>query len=234
MSPDDQFQWNWWLNFAIFLATFFTGIATFGAVLVALFHDWLRHNLLPPKLCISLSGYPHSTTMTQVHGNDPLREPIVTESLWFHVEVSNERRFARAEAVQLMLVRVEEPDSSGVFSTVWIGEVPLTWQHMYAFNTTTERVLGHPIRSDLISCTKQAFHESTPFLRINTIFTPNELAKYAVRAGQLRMRLTIQARSLEVDSDPMLIEIAWDGTWSDDLNDMARRLVVKKILTDAD
>lgn len=218
MSPDGQFQWNWWLNL-------FTGLSTFGAVVVALFHDTLRHYLLPPRLHIRLDGYPSSTTSTSVIGPDPLEDPIETQSLWFHVKVSNERRYISATAVQLMLLRVDEPDAAGVFSTVWLGEVPLYWQH----RASTEQTLGFPMNADLISCTKRAFLEKTPFLRIQTVLLPNELSRIAIRGTKVHMRLMVQARSLQVDSDPLLIEVAWDGTWSDDLNQMARRLVVKEI-----
>lgn len=218
MTPDGQFQWNWWVNL-------FIGLSTFSAVVVALFHDALRHYLLPPKLRICLNDYPSSTTNATVTGNNPLEGPIATSSLWFHVKVTNERRYISAAAVQLMLIRVEEPDASGAFSTVWIGEVPLFWQH----RSSTEQTLGPPKNADLISCTKRAFYEDTPFLRIQTVFMPNELSKVAIRGTKVHMRLMIQARSLQVDSNPLLIELAWDGTWSDDLNEMARRLIVKEI-----
>jgi hypothetical protein len=42
-SPDTQFWWNWWVQLA-------TALATFLAVVTALFLDWFRAKIFPPGL----------------------------------------------------------------------------------------------------------------------------------------------------------------------------------------
>jgi hypothetical protein len=44
-----------------------------------------------------------------------------------------------------------------------------------------------------------------------------------------RMKVTLQARSIEVESNILRVEISWDGEWSDDRAEIKRHLVIKRV-----
>jgi hypothetical protein len=46
LGAEQQFWWNWWVSFAI-------AFGTITAVLVALFGDWFKARIFPPKLRLS-------------------------------------------------------------------------------------------------------------------------------------------------------------------------------------
>lgn len=57
----------------------------------------------------------------------------------------------------------------------------------------------------------------------------NPVALDARRREPCHMTLTLQARGLLTDSNLLRVEIAYDGKWSDDTDEMARHTVVKAV-----
>jgi hypothetical protein len=79
MSPDNQFWWNWWVNFAV-------AFATVAAVLVALYGEQWRANLFPPLLQLRLLGSAGERTELRRANGD------VDDVRYNYVQVSNARR----------------------------------------------------------------------------------------------------------------------------------------------
>jgi len=44
-----------------------------------------------------------------------------------------------------------------------------------------------------------------------------------------RLVFTLEARGVEKDSDPLRVEVSWNGQWSDDRDTMMRNFVVRTI-----
>jgi hypothetical protein len=218
MSPDAQFWWNWWVQFA-------TAVGTLAAVCVALFGSWLRSQLAAPKLRISLrSTSAHDTDVTmQVPG----ATSVSTKARWYHITVENDRRWATANEVQVFLLRLEEPDASGQFVATWTGNIPMKWRHG-SINSSITRTVGFPETADLAALFKRGVDTTEPFLALQPIYAPSPLQGLASRTQPCRLRLTLQAKAVEADSNYLTVEIAWNGQWAEHL-DVERSLVVKEL-----
>ena len=83
----------------------------------------MRGHLVPPKLILKLKNTEGS--MTPVTLTEPDGSTSETRGRWYHVRVSNERRWSPCTQVQVFLLRVEEPDAAGVFKMKWAGEIPI-------------------------------------------------------------------------------------------------------------
>jgi hypothetical protein len=172
-------------------------ISTFGVIIVALFGDWLKANICPPILRISLWNK---------HGV-LIETPNNGQTWWYHVRVENaNRQFSTAHQVQILLLEVAY---DGVIK--WSDEVPLGWRHSELQHPEMRKV-GPPAMSDIFSITKCTdgrvlFDIAT---KIKTSATPPSVN------NKCKITLTLQARSVEMDSKKLMINIDWDGNWFSD------------------
>ncbi|MEQ9640614.1 MAG: hypothetical protein RIM84_11380 [Alphaproteobacteria bacterium] len=210
MSNDTQF----WLNWAVLALAAF---GTISAVVVALFGNWFRASLAPPKLNLALKSERGDKTPATIKSPDGSASTLIGR--WYHLEVSNHRRWSPATQVQVFLLRVEERDATGEHKVTWVGEVPLRWK--YQGMNPLLRTIGHSVDCDLCSVVKDKW------VSLEVLISPSALE--TVRPGATDIIVTVQARSIEVDSQMLRIRIAWDGKWSDDADDMAQHMVVREI-----
>jgi hypothetical protein len=118
-------------------------------------------------------------------------------------------------------MRVEERTAGEDYKEVWSGEIPLKWRHMPP--EVGGRTVGHSIESDLVSIFEVGR------LMVHPVLMPHPLAKYLHRDGKCRMKLVLQARGLEADSNTLAVEIAWDGVWHNETQEIARHMVVREV-----
>jgi hypothetical protein len=207
LMPSWQFWWNWGAQVAI-------AVGTIAAVVVALFGDWLRGRLAPPKLVLKLrDGRGEKTPVTLTAPDGSTRETV---GRWYHLRVENERRWSPARQVQVFLLRVEEPDAAGEHKITWVGEIPMIWRHQQV--SPWARTIGYPADCDLCSVVKEKWVELHPVL------VP--FALNAQRREPCNLIVTLQARGLETDSNLVRVKIAWDGAWADDAEEMTRHMTV--------
>ena len=203
--------WQFWTDWVIkALGT----VATFLAVFVALFGSWLRNVLAPPQLTISLAsrdGIPTTLVLT----NKETTKVRQTPAFWWHIRVENHTRWNRVSDVYVFLLSVESPDAAGEFKPTWVGQAALTWQH--EANPQPKKI-GHTAQTDLCHILKEPLS-----LRLSPIVFGQVPSLYTQAT---RLRLTLQARGVEADSNQLQVQIAWDGQWSDDKAEMSRHLVV--------
>jgi hypothetical protein len=222
MSPEEQFWWNWWVQVA-------TAVGTMGAVVIALFGDWVRLRLLSPKLRIRLrSAESDELPNTGLFNpNDPSGSPFLTRSRWYHVTVTNARRWVEAKDVQVFLVRVEEPDEAGEFTTIWSGASPLKWRHMQSLNPAATRTVGHDAEADLVALFRDAATSKEPFLQLQPMSIPVLLNPH--RVGRCKLRTVLRARERQVESNHLTVEISWDGKWPEGHEKTPRGIVVREV-----
>lgn len=168
------------------LIQFGIALGTVGAVVVALFGN-LRGKIFPPRLKINI----HDEEGYSTEGDDP--------SIYYHLEIRNERRWAPATQVQFYLTRVElfVEDKP---TQIWFGELPMRWRYQESFPLT--RTIGSPIQCDLC-------HTTSEDVQIMTLFQSEELpGKWPMKE---RAALTLQARSVEIDSPQIRIDISWNA-----------------------
>jgi len=92
----------------------------------------------------------------------------------------------------------------------------MSWAHS---PTPTARNIGPELDCDICSVVR------ANFLQLHPLIAP--LSVKVFRTEKCQMFLTLQARSIEADSNILRLEISWDGQWADDMTDMARHLVVR-------
>ena len=201
MSPDQQFWWNWWVQA-------FTALGTIGAVLVALFGQRIKA-LFPPRLHISLPHPLGEWCPAEIPRPDGTR--FRTDSRWFHIHVENQRRqLVPATAVQVFLQKIDEFDAAvGQWRVAWsASEVPIGWKNQNV--KPPALTIGRPDGCDLFSIIRA----DPPVLSLYPlvgVFSLNTEWRTACR-----LLLTLQARSVETDSNILQVEITWNGRWSDD------------------
>lgn len=191
-----------------------TAVGTIGAVLLALFGDWIRGTLFPPRLTISLldrGGEPIKITT----GNGQ----FVSDSRYYHLIVSNIRRWSPATDLDVRLVRIDEPGVGGELRNVWVGEVPIHCRNQ-AQNPQKHKI-GHFVHFDICNVRKNGEVHLCPYLYPNNLKTmwkaPCDLIAY------------FQARSTELDTRIVPIRISWDGIWHDGTRELQEHCKVREV-----
>lgn len=213
MDADSQFWWNWWVRLA-------AAIATTLAVLVALFGDWVRSRLFQPKLKLELRN--PSGEKTKIRWNEQTQQGLkemMAEVRYYHVRVSNQRRWPSATQVQVYLMLVEEPGPDSKPQITWSGDLPIQWVHQ-AINPLS-RTIGAAYSCDLCSVVKDKY------VQLHLLVSPHNLP--VQRPGPMQLILSLQARGNEGVSAISRFQIAWDGKWADGDHEMMRHFVVRDI-----
>jgi hypothetical protein len=194
------FWWNWWLHLAV-------AVGTIGAVLVALFGQAFRAKFFPPKLSLRLEN---------------TSGEAIQESAWkaryYHLIVSNSRRWSPAHEVRVVLLREEEPGPNEDLQVIWTGNVPLIWKNQPVHPLL--RTIGPTAWADLCSVKEREI------LRIHPMIRPNNLT--VTWKKRATIVLTVQAQATEGESQPLKIRIAWDGEWERGEAEMKRHLMVEE------
>jgi hypothetical protein len=207
MSDDCRFWWDWVLHAL-------SALATFSAVVVALFKDPIRARF--SKLSIGLKN-PEGEFNEMIIAESGER----IESRWYHIKVRNPRRGFTAKSVRPCLLRVEKTNAFGRYETTWTGEMPFLWKDVGPITPD----LGPEIDCDLCSVT---YMLDGPILQLHP-FIPKMSIPTLWRHCQAKCALTFQARSLLIDSNLLRIEIVWNGQWARNTEEMARHLVVTEL-----
>ena len=143
------FWWKWWPQVAV-------AVGTIGAVLVALFGQAFRAKFFPPKLSLRLEN---------------TSGEAIQESAWkaryYHLRVSNSRRWSPAHEVRVVLLREEEPGPNEELQVTWSGNVPLIWKNQPVHPLL--RTIGPSAWADLCSV------KESKILRIHPMIRPNNL-----------------------------------------------------------
>lgn len=201
-----------------------TAIGTVSAVVVALFGYFLP-KLFPPQLRMQLADSKGSLQRVQMLDRRGAL-PVPTRDAWaryYHVQVSNARRWTKAHNARTMLLRLEEETKTGWVSVWSGGGIPMVWQHQDQLGSV--RNIGPSAFADIAHVVQDIDPARTKWLELTPTFAP-----YGV---QLRyhepcsLRLTLQAQSDESDSEPLTVEIRWNGQWHDGALEMAQHVLLQ-------
>lgn len=203
MTPNEQFWWGWGASAATAAGTIFLGI-------VALWGDRLRRQCFPPKLHLTL----FSREGEEARSGEE-RKP----TRFYRLKVSNQRRWSVATRCQVFLLSVEVPAADGRYQVVWSTPVPIAWRFQQV--NPIMRDIGPSADCNLCSVTKDQGLQLYPLVK--PLFLETEYTQ------AVRLRLTLQVQSVEVDSDRVQVDIAWDGQWADGAQEMMQHLVVNQL-----
>lgn len=214
MSAENNFWWNWWVNFGV-------AVATFTAVLVALFGEWIRAHLFSPNIMIELRSKTGEKTRVTLQYQDEKGEAHqrTEDARYYHVKVSNWVRWPIASQVQVYLIRLEEPGPDGELKMTWSGEIPIQWMHQQIHPLA--RTIGPAAYCDLCSVVKNKW------VQLHPLIVPNN--HLMLWKKPMTIVAGLQARANEGESAITRFQISWDGKWEDGDTEMACHLVVKDI-----
>ena len=191
-----------WVNGAM-------AVATFLAVLVALFGERLRQSWIRPKLKLELIE-PAFT-----------KNNLVQAGWYYLLNASNKRLESPASNVRVMLTRVlrQSPDGSWQEQR-FSGPIQVTWRwpdQMPQFAT-----VGQPA-----TATFGFLRENQRAFQLSMVFYPNNLDPEI--AADTPTRLVFRAVSDTSESDELVLEVAWDGAWTEEWSEINDHLKVKAV-----
>lgn len=125
-------------------------------------------------------------------------------------------RFPIAHDSQIFVTRLETIGPNAMPQVAYAGALPLKWKHGEFFSQL--RTVGPEADADVLFVLENGTLVLTP------LFIPTNFQ--AQHQGVTRLWLTLQARSNEGDSDPIRLEISWDGTWHPGETEMSQRLQI--------
>lgn len=178
-------------------------VAGFAAVIVALYGRPLRRFLLRPRLDLRFDN-PQGVPVQEERGSDgAIREVSLR---YFHLRVSNPRRWFVVTKVKVVLLAIERRESgTSGYRQLWSGETPLPWR--YPDENPPERDFGPGYDCDL--CAVDSEGVLTLFQGIKWGLP----ADLRWQQGEIDLRLTLQAQGLEADSRRIGLSLRWDGKW---------------------
>ena len=185
-------------------------VGTIALAIVALWGHIIRSRWLGPRLCISL----RSENGERSEFGDGVM------SRYYHIRVFNRRRSAPAHNVRIVLKSLFRPMANGEMSpTALSGPLQMAWQ--FQGSNPQFQTIGAESVCDL-GYLRQDSDFTLSMLYHHFSFTPT------VSANQ-RIIATFVALSDETESNELRIEIAWDGLWNEDSDEMRQHLVVRAI-----
>lgn len=200
-----------------------TAFGTVGAVVVALFGYFIP-KFFPPRLVIRIAnveGSPQKVQLINQTGAIPVQARDA-QARYYHIEVSNARRWAKAHNVNVLLSEIEEETTAG-WTKVWSGGgIPLIWQHEHTMGGNPS--IGRSRFADLFHVVQDVDPARVKWLELTPKFAP-----YGVemrRSNVCKLRLTVQAAADEGDSSALCLILAWDGQWMDGSREMAQHVRV--------
>lgn len=179
-------------------------LATFLAVVVALFGEKLRQIWSSPKLQVMLFEPAITKTNAGMKG-------------WYYLlRTSNQSRSNPAANVRILLSKIERkaPDGSWVEET-FSGPVQVMWrwpQFMAQYQT-----IGPPQEA-----TFACVHQNEKEISLCLYWFPNNM-RQSILPGET-VRLSFVAASDVAESDVHSVVISWDGKWNEDRAEMKKNL----------
>lgn len=186
----------------------FSAAGTWFVAAMAIWGEWIRSYFFRPNLRVERIGL-SSQIVRQNNGMD---------ARYYHVRVSNvrPRRFPAAREVQLLITLVEKPDANGDPYVEFGETLPLWWVRQEILPLF--RTVGPDADASLLFVRQDGTLQFTP------IVSPNHFP--CAQIAPVDYWVTLQAKSIEIDSLPLRLKIRWDGVWDAGEKEIQRHLSV--------
>lgn len=185
---------------------------TISAVIVAIWGDLLRSKFAPAKLTIEEHNFRGSTTKFSNGKN----------ALFFHMIVRNRRSWIASRNCRAMLVQIQKKGLDGEFHQQNLV-IPLQFSWSPAevspllATINKEQVLDLGFIAEGDECFRPALY-----------YVSNNFQGFIKKGELFRYFIEIYSDNF-TSSKPFVVEISWDGKWSDDLDIMSQHLLIKVI-----
>ncbi len=194
------------------IAVVFTAIGTVTVAVLAIWGDFFRYKFAGPQLELSLNN---------PRGDLTARANQI-QAYFFHLRVRNRRLWSPAKDVRVLLERIARRRPDGSFLTEsLVYPLPLAW---------TPSELGDFVRTifDTATCDLGFLDQNVKQFTLSTLITPNNVHSYVAADSAIRVRIVASGQNA-TSSKPLFLEIAWDGSWTANRDEIQRHLVVKEI-----
>lgn len=188
-------------------------IGTISVAIIAIWGDWIRTKLTPPKLkIVTLNTRGELTNFSNG-----------TQVIYYHLKVINSRPWTIAKNCKVLLKAISKELPSGLFQNLPLNANPsFIWAPSeitpQAINLAKEHVFDFGLLAE----------NGTEFRPVLNLF-PNNFQGF-VRAGQ-KIRLSLQPYADNYLTEKnQVFEVAWNGDWSDNLDTMSGNLTIREII----
>lgn len=194
------------------LAQVFAAIGTVTVAILAIWGEWFRSMLAAPKLELRLCAPTGNLTVRQNQ----------TRTIYYHLEVHNRRRWSPAKHVRVLLTGYAKRRPDGTFfPEPVVAPLQLTW----AFPQFHELL---PTVSTTDTCDLGFLDDGAQRFAIALYVTPNNFRGFVAANEAIRVHVVARADNAETKK-PLILELAWDGDWSTDMDEMKRHLVIREV-----
>jgi hypothetical protein len=189
----------------------------------AIFGERIRA-LLGPQLRVQLvnvNGRHHALAVTLPGPTPDTTSVQIISSRYYHVRVTNRTAHPEAREVEVLLTQLDIQGPDGNPQTVFSGAIPLNWQHYDIRSRTIGRATV--ANADLFAV-HAGFNDGQPTLFFTPKVQPIDFPAQMI--GAQHFWLTLIARGLNGESNPLRLRVDWDGGWDRGDAEMAKRLIV--------
>ena len=212
---------NWWVQAAV-------AIATFTVAFVALYGDFLKRLLFPPKLKLQLKS--ESGELTNLSLHDPVNDKTsMAKGRHFHLSVLN-KGYSIATNTGVYITSIMLRGAGGNWHQKWNGDALLAWRNGALYPVLRE-VGSTTIDADFFQLVENGWLELCVLEGARSINIPTDSEPF--RPGRWRKKIemivTVQAKSTEATSLPYMYKVAWDGNWEEGDTEILRHIDIKQI-----
>lgn len=192
-------------------------LGTIAVAILAIWGDWVRSRVAGPKLSIA----PHNLRGVVIPiSNGPISNGPL--SVFYHLKVVNKRDWVNATNCRVLLKKIWRKAPNGSFQEA-ILPVPLTFVWAPA-----------EITPAYISLQKEHIFDFGLVIKGQDRFMPrlisitNNFQGYVFAGDVVRYGLEIVSDNF-VSRKLQIVEVAWNGQWSDNLDEMSNNLQIQGI-----
>jgi len=195
------------------LAAFFlTALGTIAVAVLAIWGDKVRELLAGPKVSFFLRDQAASFTYT---GEQNKRA-------YWHIDVVNHRKWSPVKKIRLLLTGIEKKGADGaLYHQPLPVPVQLTWAHPQ-FHELSPTIVARDVCD--LGYLEQGADRFVPSLYI----VPNNFKGFVMKGEAVRLALSAYADNY-ASASALVLEIAWDGEWGEDVTEMRRHLVINQV-----
>lgn len=184
-------------------------IVTAMILAIAIWGEWFRYHLAPPKLVVGL--------------NEPLGVVVPrndgTPAWYFHLRVTNQRRWLKARRAIVVCTAIKREDEKGrIVPELLTGRIPLLWAHW--------NVLGilRDVRGDEVCDLGHIDKDDSDGFKLEVAFCPNNMRINLKKDETMYVNLAVESDSCHTAETTF--KITYNGEWSDQAGQMFQNLVV--------
>lgn len=194
------------------LAAYLTTGGTIFVAIVAIWGDWFRAKLAPPKLEIQ----PHNIRGRLTYFSNGKR------GIFYHLKVTNLRHWFGIKNCRVMLCQLHRRASDGQFK-----RVPLPVPQQYIWSPAEFTPVLQTVHREAVFDLGYIEEGGDTFTsRLYSV--PNDFEGFVGPNEAVRFSMEVVADKY-ISEIYQVFEVAWNGKWSEKLDEMENNLTIKEI-----